>query len=196
VKKRLVLFDFDGTLTTKDTFLEFIKFYHGNVRFYFGMAVLSPVLVAMVLKLIPNWRAKEIVLTWFFKNVSIELFNKKCVLFCTTVVPSLIRLQGLEAVRKYQLDSDVVVVSASPENWVAPWCIKHDIACIATRLELDGNKATGKLSGPNCFGPEKVKRILEKYDLSIYTEIIAFGDSRGDLEMLELARESYYKPFR
>lgn len=192
---RLVLFDFDGTLTTKDTLLEFIKFYHGQIKFYLGLVVLSPVLVALLLKIIPNWRAKEIVLAWYFKGVAIDDFNKKCVLFGKKIIPSLLRPKGMTALKKYQADSDVVVVSASPENWVAPWCREHNIDCIATQLEVIDNMLTGKIQGLNCYGPEKVNRIKKKYDPSTYNTIVAYGDSSGDNEMLKLAKEAYFRAF-
>lgn len=194
-ERRLVLFDFDGTLTTKDTLLEFIKFYHGAFKFYLGLVVLSPVLVAMVLKLIKNWRAKELVLAWYFKGTDVDLFNEKCATFSATIVPSLIRPRGIEALKKYQQEGDVTIVSASPENWVAPWCLSHNVPCIATRLEVQNNKLTGKISGKNCYGPEKVCRIKERYDLTGYDLIIAYGDSSGDSEMLALASEPYYRAF-
>ena len=58
------------------------------------------------------------------------------------------------------------------------------------------NKITGNLISKNCYGPEKVTRILESYDLLKYDYIYAYGNSRGDYEMLELANEKFYKPFR
>ena len=73
---------------------------------------------------------------------------------------------------------------------------KNKISLIATELEIINNKITGNLISTNCFGPEKVKRILKSYDLLNYDCIYAYGNSRGDHEMLELATEKFYKPFR
>jgi phosphatidylglycerophosphatase C len=196
MKKRLVLFDFDGTITTKDTFIEFIKFYHGPIRFATGFALLSPVLVAYKLKLLANWKAKEKVLTWFFKNESFDTFTSKCVEFTQSVLPKLIRPKALEAIHEMEKDYDIVVVSASAENWVSPWCRANNLHVIATTLEIIDGKLTGRIKGKNCFGIEKVNRIKEKYDLVSYTEILAYGDSSGDKEMFELAHKHFYKPFR
>jgi phosphatidylglycerophosphatase C len=196
MKKRLVLFDFDGTITTKDTFIEFIKFYHGPIRFAMGFALLSPVLIAYKLKLLANWKAKEKVLTWFFKNESLDTFTSKCVEFTQSVLPKLIRPKALETIHEMEKDYDIVVVSASAENWVSPWCRANNLHVIATTLEIIDGKLTGKIKGKNCFGIEKVNRIREKYDLVSYTEILAYGDSSGDKEMFELAHKHFYKPFR
>ena len=49
--------------------------------------------------------------------------------------------------------------------------------------------------GENCKGTEKVNRLKAYLDISTYDEIIAFGDTRGDKEMLGLAGKSYYRYF-
>lgn len=197
MKKRLVLFDFDGTITTKDTFLEFIKYYHGVFRFLWGFVLLSPWIVLFRFGLIPNWKAKQYTLRWFFKGESIADFNKKSEAFCRTIVPGLIRPKAREEITRHLTEgADVVIISASAENWVRPWCTANNLNCLATQLEVKDDRITGNISGFNCYGTEKQKRIQACYTLSDYDEVIAYGDSRGDLEMLSLAQQQYYKPFR
>jgi phosphatidylglycerophosphatase C len=197
VKKRLVLFDFDGTITTKDTLLEFIRFYHGNSKFIGGFAASSPWLLMMKLKLYPNFKAKQRVLQWFFAGEDQETFNRKCLEFSDKIIPSLIRPKALEEIRNHRgVNSTIVVISASAENWVRPWCEQNQLECLATKLEVADGKLTGRLSGLNCYGAEKERRIKECYKLTDYDEIYAYGDSRGDLEMLALAQTQHYKPFR
>ncbi len=70
------------------------------------------------------------------------------------------------------------------------------IHCIATKLEVKNYKITGNYSGNNCSGQEKVRRIKENFNLSDFDLIIAYGDSRGDREMLELADNKNYKLFQ
>lgn len=195
--KNLVLFDFDGTITTRDTLLEFIRFYHGTLKFLWGFFINSPPIILSKVKLIPNWKAKEIVLTWFFKNEPLEQFNSTCGVFASRCTPLLIRPKAMSEINKYLKEGwRVVVVSASAENWVKPWCDAVGVECIATRLELNANKLTGKIEGKNCYGPQKVVRILEKLDIKDYQKVIVYGDSSGDREMLELGNEKFYKPFR
>jgi phosphatidylglycerophosphatase C len=197
VKKRLVLFDFDGTITTKDTLLEFIRFYHGAPKFIGGFAASSPWLLLMKLKLYPNFKAKQKVLQWFFAGEDLDTFNRKCREFSEKVIPSLIRPKALDEIRNHQkLNSTVIVISASAENWVRPWCEENQLGCLATQLEVSNGKLTGRISGFNCYGAEKERRIRECYTLTDFEEIYAYGDSRGDLEMLALAQKQHYKPFR
>ena len=194
--RRLVLFDFDGTLTKKDTLFEFIRFYHGTPRFLFGFLLLSPMLILFKLGFIKNQKAKEIVLQYFFRNAPVDAFNSKCALFAKNAIPSLIRPAALIALQKHIEDgATVVVVSASPENWVSGWCTAWNIACIATRLKVENNKLTGEIVGKNCYGPEKVSRVKEALDTDAFTEIYAYGDSSGDKEMLAFAHAPHYRYF-
>lgn len=197
MKKRLVLFDFDGTITTKDTFIEFLIFYKGMTRFLLGMAIMSPYLGLFVLKLIPNWKAKQCVLRYFLRGESVEMLKQRCEEFSIKVLPSLIRPGALETISRYKSDKSVVaVVSASAEDWVQPWCRTQGLLCIATQLEVENGKVTGNLCGPNCYGPEKVKRIEKQFTLKEFDEIVAYGDSSGDKEMFGIAHHHHYKPFR
>lgn len=92
-----------------------------------------------------------------------------------------------------------LVVSASVDNWVKPF-FPDAVKVLGTQLEVKDGRLTGRFTTPNCYGPEKVKRLKEAYpDLECNRDkyyIIAYGDSRGDKEILEFADERHYKPFR
>ena len=75
-KRTVAVFDFDGTLTTKDTLLEFIKFSCGTGKFYFVFLLYIPLLVLMKLKLYPNWKCKQKVFAHFFKGMKISEFSR------------------------------------------------------------------------------------------------------------------------
>jgi HAD superfamily hydrolase (TIGR01490 family) len=195
--KELVLFDFDGTITTKDTLIEFVRFYRGRNQYLMGMFRLAPVLALYALKLIPNWRAKQFFLTHFFHGEKAETFESRCSIFSTNVLPSLIRPDAKVAIEKYRAQQAIIaVVSASAENWVKPWCDQNGLICLATKLEIKDGIVTGNILGRNCYGDEKVCRIKAQFNLSEFSSVIAYGDSSGDREMLQLAHKRYYKPFR
>jgi phosphatidylglycerophosphatase C len=196
VKKEIAFFDFDGTITTKDTLLEFIKFSRGRFRFYIGFLINAPYLIAYKLKIISNHSAKEKVLRFFFTNTSIEDFKKYCNDFSKNVLPNLIRPKAIEEIKRLQQNNIiVVVVSASPENWIEEWANKNQLQLIASRLDVKEGKLTGKISGKNCHGDEKVSRICEVFNLAEYNVVAAYGDSKGDRPMLRLASNTFYKPF-
>ena len=70
--KQIVAFDFDGTITNRDTLLEFIKFAKGKTAFYLGFLLHLPWLLAMKCHLYPNWKTKQMIFSYFFKGVNIE----------------------------------------------------------------------------------------------------------------------------
>lgn len=192
----IAFFDFDGTITSKDTLAEIIKFSKGKLNYYAGLLILSPILISYKTKLLSNHRAKEIMLQYFFKGAGVAEFNEMCNQFAKEKLPALIRQQALTEIKKHlQANTKVVVVSASPVNWVSPLCKQLNIDCIATHLEEKDNKLTGKILGRNCSGDEKVNCIKEKYDLTRYTKIYAYGDTSGDLPMLALSTHKFYRPF-
>lgn len=196
MKKGLALFDFDGTLTTHDTLLEIIKFQKGKGAFYLGFAVLLPVLILYKLKLIRNWRAKEMMLTYFFGDNSSNDFQRRCDDFIKNRLPQLLREEAVLKLEQHLKKNDrVIVVSASAYNWVEGWCKEKNIELIATRLQIKNNTITGKLDSLNCYGPEKASRIKSHLTLNEYTPIYAYGDSRGDKEMLALADQPFYRTF-
>lgn len=197
MNNRIAFFDFDGTITTKDTLLEFIKFYRGPFRFYLGFFMYAPFLLAYKLKIIPNWVAKQKVLQFFFGGETIGSFQKQCEEFAAHKLPALLRPKALAEIKKLQAaGSTVVVVSASAENWIRPWAVQNSLHLMGTRLAMQDGKITGKLDGPNCYGNEKVHRIKEKFDLADYKEIYCYGDTSGDKPMLAIGTKTFYKPFR
>lgn len=195
--KEIAFFDFDGTITKKDTLLEFIKFSKGRTAFSFGFLLNLPYLVAFKLKIITNHKAKEKVLSYFFKDTPLASFQKDCEDFTSHILPGLIRPKALHEISKLRhAGVKIVIVTASPEYWIRKWADSIGAALISTQLEVIDGKLSGKILGNNCHGNEKVRLISGQYQLSDFTNIYAYGDSKGDLPMLQLANQSFYKPFR
>jgi phosphatidylglycerophosphatase C len=203
---KIAFFDFDGTITDKDSLLEFIKFSKGNTKYLLGFALNSPWILAYKLKIISNQRAKEAVLRYFFGKMPLPVFEDYCSRFASERVPGLVRRKALKEIRMLrEIGFRIVIVSASPGNWILPWAGTVGADLIATRLETRPSRSpgkntveclTGKISGKNCHGEEKVKRIREQFRLEDFYPIHAYGDSHGDIPMLELGSYSFMKPFR
>ena len=67
---------------------------------------------------------------------------------------------------------------------------------VGTRIEVENGMVTGRFLTPNCYGEEKVRRLLEVLpDRRLY-HLTAYGDSRGDRALLAYADEAHFKPFR
>ncbi len=193
----LALFDFDGTLTRADTMFAFARHAVGLPRFALGMAALTPALVAHALGLLPAARAKERFLARFFGGWPASRLAEAGRLFCREVLPGTMRPGALERVAWHRARGDrILVVSASCEAWLAPFCEAHGLELVATRLEVRDGLVTGRLASANCNGVEKVNRIRALLDPAGYAEIHAYGDSPGDRPMLDLATERHWRPFR
>jgi HAD superfamily hydrolase (TIGR01490 family) len=194
--KRVFAFDFDGTLTTRDTLIAFIHYACGTPRFLLGFLLHAPLLVLMKLRLYSNGKTKQRLFTWFFQGMSIETFDALCQSFALShrhlLRPDTVRLlqQALSE------GAEVLVVSASIDNWVQPFfsTFHHPPSTfhvLCTQIEVIDGRLTGRFLTPNCYGQEKVRRILALHpDRSTY-HLTAYGDSRGDRELLAFADEAH-----
>jgi phosphatidylglycerophosphatase C len=194
---KIAFFDFDGTITTKDTLLEIIKYQKGKSAFYIGFLLNAPFMAALKAKLISNQAAKERMLKYFFKGTELKAFQQGCDSFIDNALPAIIRPGALNEIKKLKAEGfEIAVVSASPENWIKKWSDANGLDLIATRLQVNNNHITGNIEGLNCNAGEKVVRIKAIYNLSKYSEIYCYGDSNGDKAMLALATKAFYRPFR
>lgn len=192
----LVLFDFDGTVTNRDTMIGFIQYAVGKPIYYIGLLMLSPILLGYKLNLIPNYIAKEKMISYFFKGWDLISFDHLAEKYSVEEIDRITRPKAIEKINWHLgKDHKVVVVSASIDSWLKKWCEQKNIELIATRLEVKSGKLTGKLATKNCHGIEKVNFIKERFDLSKYDSIYAYGDSSGDKEMFKIATKKYYKCF-
>lgn len=201
MKKKIYCFDFDGTLTTSDTLLEFIKYAKGRGRFLMVFLMYSPLLVMMKLHLYPNWKAKQQIFAHLFAGMRIEKFDALCRGFAEEN-QHLLRPKGITLMHEALVaGAQVFIVSASIDNWVRPFFDIRNlkgVQVLGTQIEVEDGKLTGRFKSNNCYGKEKVHRIaeaLKSFERSEY-EIEAFGDSRGDKEMLAFADKGHFKPFR
>ena len=193
----MVLSDFDGTITTDDSLLRFIRFVVGDVKFMWGMIYLSPMLIAYMLKILPNYKAKQNMVSYFLKGMSEKEFMKVASEYSLDHIDRILRPKAMEKINWHKENGHkVVVVSASIECYLKPWCDKNGLDIIGTKIEIKSGIVTGRFSSKNCYGIEKCNRVKELYNLSEYPYIYAYGDTPGDKELLELADESLYKPFR
>ena len=193
---KIAFFDFDGTITTKDSLPDFIKFAIGKPKYYLGLCLLSPMLLAYVLKLLPNHIAKEKMISYYFKGWSEKNFQTVADEYAAHQIEKIVRPKALEKLHWHQEQGHkVVIVSASMKSWLKKWCDAQNVELISTQLEIKQGKLTGKFATKNCHGKEKVNRIKEQYPLQDYSYIYAYGDSSGDKDMLKLANEAFYKPF-
>ena len=191
----IAFFDFDGTITSKDSMIEFVKFIHGNIGLCKGLFRLMPILLALKLKLINNQTAKEKFIFHFLKHLKKDEINNLAEKF-ETVLDQIVLPNALRKIEWHkQNNHEVVVVSASFECYLKKWCQKQKLHLICTKLEFKQQMLSGKFATKNCYGIEKVNRINEEYDLDRFQNIYVYGNSKGDKEMMQLGTHQFYKYF-
>jgi len=193
----LALFDFDGTISNKDSFFDFIKFTNNPFKTIGGLIYLFPTLLLYLLDFMPNWRTKEIVFEYFYKGMPQNVLEALGMQYCEMGINNILKQSALEKIKWHQKQNHrVILVTASLDIWLAEWTKRMKIELIATHPEYENGVITGKLEGKNCWGPEKVTRIKSLLNLSDYEIIYAYGDSRGDTEMLKIATHPNYRNFK
>lgn len=193
----LAIFDFDGTITDRDSFKDFIIFTHGWGKMLLGILVLSPVLFLYLIRCLSSSRTKEFVITYFYRGWNKERLQQMGETYAQDRLPQIVKQSALDRITWHQSKGDrVVVVSASPEIYLHPWCARQGFELLATRLQFHEEKITGKIDGKNCVKEEKVNRLKEYLDLTSFGHITAYGDSAGDNGLRRIAHEFHYKSFR
>jgi phosphatidylglycerophosphatase C len=192
---RVAAFDFDGTLTRGDTLLPFLWRYLGTAKLLGVLLRCSPWLALYVLRVLPNHVAKARLLAHSFSGLPQTQAQAWADDFVRTTLPGLWRPWGLEKLREHQAQGDVcVLVSASPDLYLQAVAQHLGVALLCTQLVVVDGHYTGQM-GANCHGPEKVHRLqswLQAQGL-VGAHLSAYGDTRGDLPMLQLADVAYYR---
>lgn len=195
-KNRVVAyFDFDGTISKKDTLLPFLLCSVGYLGFIVKLPVILPILLLYVLKIINNETAKEKVLNILLKGKKEHFITKKAQIFAHKKMDRLIKPEIFAKLEYHQEHQHIIIlVSANLAIYLKFWAMLHKIdAVIATELDFYHEKFTGRLATPNCYGAEKVKRIqyyLE--DKEPFSYSYGYGNSAGDYELLNYVDEGYW----
>ncbi|QNR22752.1 HAD family hydrolase [Croceimicrobium hydrocarbonivorans] len=192
--RTLVLLDFDGTLLEGDIFAAFLKLRLKSLRMKIRALRAVPFLLAYKLGLMSNSRSKEAVFKVLFKGESESYFRSEVAAFWqkrgTQLNPSI--HPKIEAYKKE--GAELCIVSANFSLLLEAFCERHpEFKQIATQVAVQNGKITGAFDSPNCHGPEKVKRIEAIYGQvrDQYQSVHAYGDTQGDIPMLQWADEGY-----
>ena len=195
-ERPIVAFDFDGTLTTHDSFMAFLRWRAGPARFALGMARLLPASMADVLHR-DRGRIKASAVGVFLRGQTRTELNAAANGFADRAWPLMMRPDALAAWTDWQgRGALMTIVTASPEEVVGPIArrLGADVL-LGTRLSYDAeDRVDGAFAGPNCRGQEKVARLEQRFgpDLRLAA---AFGDTSGDREMLSIADQPGLRVF-
>lgn len=195
-ERPIVAFDFDGTLTVKDSYAAFLKWSVGPWGWLISLPFLAPAAIAYVFHR-DRGRMKEAVTRFFIWDHPLEAVRGRAERFADSHFDRLLRPDALKRWREHQANGDyLVIVTATPDVVVEPFARRLEAdALLGTRLVVNENgQVTGDFAGPNCRGEEKVRRLRERFGEAVELAA-AYGDTSGDTEMLAIAREPGFREF-
>lgn len=196
-QRPIVAFDFDGTLTTHDSFTAFLRWKAEPLRYFAGLIGLLPHILAYLLNR-DRGRLKAAAAARFLRGEPIERLQGEADAFAMARAQSMLRPDAVQAWRNWRAQGALlVIVTATPETVVRPFAraLGADLL-IGTRLELDeDSRVTGRFVGGNCRGPVKVARLKEVFGQDVAL-LAAYGDTSGDREMLRMAEVKGYRIFK
>ncbi len=197
MKKGLAVFDFDGTITRKDTFIDFLAFSFGKKRLYLSLLKYAFQGFGYAIGIYPNYKYKELIFSTFFKGTTVDYAQQLGDKYAKERIVEICLPQALARIAYHKAQGhDLVLLTASPSLWIQAWSDTLGFDIIATNFQIKDNRFTGKIEGKNCYGKEKIARLGAHYNLADYAESYGYGDSKADLYFMQLMKEYYYKPFR
>lgn len=191
--KKITVFDFDGTLTLKDSMMAIIVYQRGYPGLVWALLREIHLIILMFLGFYSNQKAKENLLGYCFGGMADSEFDAFCKEFAAKHTSILSPEMTKRLMKAKEEGQQVYVITASPESWVAP--LVPDCEVVGSRMDSADGKITGRLCCKNCYGPEKVERLMgvvpELRECRSDYYVTAYGDSKGDREMLAFADEAY-----
>lgn len=192
---KLVLFDFDHTITQSDSFMGFLRHSVSSGKRFWVFFSLLPAIARF--KLGGDGEMLKVrVLSKCFKGWSKEELEAKGRSFAEKLHQSKNYKDTVYSdFLKYQNAGDkVVLVTASLDTWIEPWAELNGVEVICTKLKYVNGLFAGELLGKNCNRLEKKQRVLEVFNLADFDEVIAYGNPGPDDEMISLANKQYRVP--
>lgn len=192
----IALFDFDGTVTHTDTFTAFMFFVATKNQARLGRAALLPTIIGYKLKYLPANKVREKVYRFVFKGTNERQMQLKGEAFARALIPTFIKDQALQRIKWHQQRGDrVVIVSATLDLYLKPWCLEHGLDLICTEVEAVDGLLTGRYAHGDCSGVLKKTKVQARYQLRDFDTIWAYGDTLEDQELLSLADKCFYQYF-
>lgn len=184
----VAIFDFDETIYDGDSMYDCFRFINKKT---FYLIFLKYILYEIFLHKSIKKPSKSRFINMMTKDLTLKEMELKAEDFYETHKSKINHEAQLE-IEEYKHDNyDIYISTASLDIWVKPFAKDLGLKLISTRYEYINDIRILK----NNKGKEKVARIKKDLDLSKYTEIHAFGDSKADLFLKEIATEFFYKKF-
>ncbi|WEN15625.1 HAD-IB family hydrolase [Rhodanobacter sp. AS-Z3] len=189
----LALFDFDGTITTREMFSDFMHFAVTPRRLASGRLLLAPVVMGYKLGLVSSNVIRSRAARFGFRGVPLARLDHAGERFAREVLPGVLRTQAMERIAWHKAQGDqVVVVSGGLDVYLRHWCRQQELGLICSELDVVDGHLSGRYRGLQCVGAEKPRRVLERYNPADFGCVYAYGDTSEDLDLLGIADRKYF----
>ena len=190
-------FDFDATLTKRDTVVPFLRRFTSTHRFAVSLLPHTLRLLPIATRRDRN-RLRTLVTDIVFRGRPVVEVETEARSWGVEIAENLLRADTVARLQWHlEQGHRVVIITASYEQYVRVVAdVLGDVEVVATRLEAADGRCTGRLDGANCRGPEKLRRLeawlaangLDRSDVTLY----AYGDSSGDRDLLAAADHPHW----
>lgn len=192
---QVAAFDFDGTMTYRDSLLPFLCYSNGTAVTSCQLTLEIPHFTGFMLGLTSRQTVKERILTRCLAGQPLEQVQNLGKAFAKEKLDKLIKPEALARLLWHlSFGHRCILISANLDVYLEPWAKNagfDDIICSQCEVSPQGT-LTGRLQGANCWGPEKLRRLNELLGPREGYTLYAYGDSRGDQELLSIADYAYY----
>ena len=177
-----------------DTFTPFIYYAVNPKRMALGKLVLSPLIAAYKLGVLSTSAMRSIIVGFGFRGRREADVREAGLSYARKQLADVVRPEALERIEWHKAQGDVVVVvSASLDVYLSDWCERLGLELICTQLEARRGILTGRYREGDCSGKEKSRRVRDKFDVGSFPIVYAYGDTKEDNEMLDLAHRKYFR---
>lgn len=189
---QLALFDFDHTVTDRDSYAGFLRHVATPEDLSRARWAIGPWLLGFRAGLVSAEGIRKRVTRFAFAGRDAAGIVAHGEPYARDRLPAMLRPEMMQRIEWHHAQGhEIALVSASLDLYLHPWCEQHGLALICNRLEAIDGRLTGRYAGGD-IGRHKGREIRARYDLSNYERIHAYGDSREDQPMLALAHERWY----
>lgn len=185
----LALFDFDHTITDRDSYAGFLRRIATPDALKQARWKIGPWLLAYRATLVSAEALRRRVTRLAFAGRDAGEVGRLAQTYAEEALPAMLRPEMMQRIAWHQAQGhEVAVVSASLDAYLRTWCERHGITgLICNALAAKEGRLTGEYAGGE-IGMRKAALIHQHHDLSRYHRIHAYGDSREDRPILALAQ--------